>query len=69
MGRRKSRSTVVISCSAVIIGSTGDAAIGLAVDARGDRMMPMLTLVDDQRRAVKIELTALDVKHLHDDAG
>ena len=66
-GRRKARP--VISRTSITLRSTGDCGLGLTRDPRQpDRMMAVLSLVDSQDRAVRVELTPLDVKHLRDDA-
>ena len=67
--RRKHHGDQITSRTTLVLRSTGDAAIGLAVDERQpDRMAPLLTLIDTERRSVLVELTAADVKNLHHDA-
>ena len=56
---RRDRSAVIVSRSAMIVRSTGDAGIGLARDPRGDRMCPVLSCTDAEGRFIKLELTPL----------
>ena len=68
MGRRV-RSSAVISRSAVIFRSSGDAALGLTRDPRRpDRMAAVLTCTDDQGRFVRVALSPIEVRNLHHDA-
>lgn len=68
MSRRK-RSTAVISRSATFAVSSGNAAVGVAVDPQpGDRMCAVFTCIDVEGRFIRVALTPHDVLHLCRDA-